>query len=115
MNIRMKVKKGDKVKISTGKDKGKTAKVLQVFPEKRKASVEGLNLSIKHIRPRREGEKGQRVEFPAPIDMSNLLLVCPKCGKTSRVGYKYEDKGKTDSKRKKIRYCKKCKANIDQI
>lgn len=110
----MKIKKGDKVKVLTGKDKGKTGKVLQVFIDRNKVSVEGLNLFIKHIRPRREGEKGQRVEFPSPMNISNLALICPKCGKTGRVGYQYkEEKRGEDVKKKKIRYCKKCKANID--
>lgn len=107
----MKIKKGDKVKILAGKDKGKTGKVLQVFPTRERASVEGLNLLIKHMRPRRQGEKGQRIEFPAPMDISNMALICPKCGKAVRVGYKVtkDDKGKT----KKYRECKKCKQTID--
>ncbi len=110
----MKIKKGDKVKILTGKDRNKTGKVLQVFTDRNKASVEGLNLSVKHIRPRREGEKGQRIEFPSPMNISNLSLVCPKCGKSCRVGYQYKEEKKGDKvKKSKIRYCKKCKANID--
>ncbi len=110
----MKIKKDDKVKILAGKDKGKTGKVLQIFVSKKRASVEGLNLLIKHIRPRREGEKGQRVEFPAPIEMSNLMLVCSKCGKASRVGYDYKEIGIEENKKtKKVRICKKCKKQID--
>ncbi len=105
----MKITKGDKVKILAGKDKGKTGKVLQVFPAKQRASVEGINLLIKHLRPRKEGEQGQRIEFPAPMNISNLMLVCPKCSKLTRVTYKYielEKDGKKSSK--KVRYCKKC-------
>ena len=122
----MKIKKGDKVKIMAGKDKDKTGKVLQVFTSRNRISVEGLNLSIKHMRPRRQGEKGQRIEFPAPINASNLMLVCPKCGKGTRVGYKYIEvaknaavgtAGKTEpaakKKKKKIRYCRKCQQTID--
>jgi len=107
----MNIKKGDKVKILAGKDKGKTGKVLQVFKSRNRASIEGLNLLIKHLRPRREGEQGQRIEFPAPIDISNLILVCPKCGKATKVAYKVikDSKGKT----KKLRECKKCKQVID--
>ena len=118
----MKIKKGDKVKILVGKDKNKTGKVLQVFPSRNRASVEGLNLLIKHMRPRKQGEKGQRIEFPAPMDLSNIMLVCPKCNKPSKVGYKYLEI-KTDSisaslvkdkvKKKKVRVCKKCKQVID--
>jgi len=110
----MKIKKGDQVKILAGKDKGKTGKVLQVFISKERASIEGLNLLIKHIRPRRDGEKGQRVEFPASIDMSNLMLICPKCGKATKVNYEYKEIGEEGKKkRKKVRVCKKCKKQID--
>lgn len=117
----MKIKKGDKVKIIAGKDKGKTGKVLQVFPSRNRASVEGLNLLIKHMRPRRQGEQGQRIEFPAPMDLSNMKLVCPKCGKPAKIGCKYieiikeasaisEQAGK---EKKKARVCAKCKGIID--
>ncbi len=110
----MKIKKGDKVKILTGKDKGKTGKVLQVFPSYNRASVEGLNLMIKHMRPRRQGEKGQRIEFPAPIHISNLMLICPKCNKATRVGYRYiEEKVGKKTKKRKQRVCKKCNNLID--
>ncbi len=106
----MNIKKGDKVKILAGKDKGKSGKVLQVFPKRGRASIEGLNLLIKHMRPRRQGENGQRIEFPAPMDISNLILVCPKCGKASRVSYKIN---KSDKGVKKFRICKKCDQIID--
>lgn len=108
----MTIKKGDKVKILAGKDKGKTGKVLQVFSVRNRASIEGLNLLIKHLRPRRQGEQGQRIEFPAPMNLSNLMLVCPKCGKPSRTGYKITVSEKT-KKKKKFRICKKCKQIID--
>jgi large subunit ribosomal protein L24 len=107
----MNIKKNDKVKIIAGKDKGKTGKVLQVFPHEGRVSVEGLNLAIKHLRPRREGEKGQRIEFPAPIDISNLMLVCEKCDKPTRVGH--ETKESSTGKNVKTRVCKKCKQVID--
>jgi len=113
----MKIKTGDKVKITTGKDKGKTGKVLQVFPARELVSIEGRNLLIKHLRPQREGEKGQRVEFPAPMRASNLMLICPKCGKETKVGYKIlEHSSSTDSAKKKVkkeRMCKKCNQVID--
>lgn len=110
----MNIKKGDKVKILAGKDKGKTGKVLQVFAESNRASIEGLNLLIKHMRPRKQGEKGQRIEFPAPINLSNVMLVCSKCGKPTRVGSQYAEITKNDQKiKKKMRVCKKCKQVID--
>lgn len=106
----MKIKKNDNVKILSGKDKGKTGKVLQVLPAQGRASVEGLNLLIKHLRPRRSGEKGQRIEFPAFMDASNLALVCPKCGRATRVGAKLIKEG---DKAKKYRVCKKCQEIIE--
>jgi len=110
----MKIKTGDQVKIIAGKDNNKTGKVQQVFPNENRASIEGLNLLVKHLRPQRRGEKGQRVEFPAPINMSNLLLICPKCGKPTRVGYESMVIGEgEDKKTKKVRVCKKCKKLID--
>lgn len=106
----MNIKKGDKVQILTGKDKGKTGKVMQVFPDGKRASVEGRNLLIKHMRPRREGEQGQRIEFPAAINLSNLMLVCPKCNKPSKTGHKITKGEKGD---KKYRVCKKCEQVVD--
>ena len=102
----MKIIKNDKVKILTGKDRGKSGKVLKVLPKNNKVVVEGLNLIIKHTRPRRQGEKGQRIQFPRPIDISNAMLICPHCNKSTRVTYLFrEDK-------KKVRSCKKCKQAI---
>jgi len=107
----MNIKKNDKVKILAGKDKGKIGKVLQVIPSERRASVEGLNLLIKHLRPRKNGEKGQRIEFPAFMNIANLALVCPKCGRPTRVGAKVT---KTEGgKSKKFRVCKKCQEIIE--
>ncbi len=85
-----------------GKDKGKSGKVLQVFAKESKVVVEGLNLAIKHQRARRQGEKGQRIQFPTAVAVSKVALVCPKCGKAVRVGYKIEED-------KKFRVCSKCK------
>jgi len=107
----MNIKKNDKVKILSGKDKNKTGKVLQVLPKEAKVSIEGLNLLIKQLRPQKQGEKGQRIEFPAFINESNVALVCPKCGQTTRVGYKIiKSEGKKD---KKFRACKKCQEIIE--
>ncbi len=107
----MNIKKNDKVKILTGKDKGKIGKVLQVLPKENKVSVEGLNLLIKHMRPRRQNEKGQRLEFPAFFSLANVALVCPKCGRQTRVGFKImKGEGK---KAKKLRLCRKCQEIID--
>lgn len=107
----MNIKKNDKVKILSGKDKGKIGKVLQVLPAENKVSVEGLNLLIKHLRPRRQSEKGQRIEFPAFVSATNLAVVCPKCGRPTRVGFKImKGEGK---KIKKFRVCRKCQEIIE--
>ncbi len=114
----MKIKKGDKVKLISGKDKGKTGKVLQVFPLRERVSVEGRNLLIKHMRPRKQGEKGQRIEFPAPMALSNVILICPQCGKPTRIGYKTVQSNAAPgsatpkAKSKKYRICQKCKQVI---
>lgn len=101
----MKIKKGDTVLIISGKDKGKKAKVLEAFPRQDKVIVEGANIVKKHRRPRQEKEKGQIIEVSKPIDVSNVKLVCPKCGQPTRLGYRLTEKGK-------YRICKKCNQEI---
>jgi large subunit ribosomal protein L24 len=102
----MKIKKGDKVKILAGKDRGKTGKVLSVFVDRQKISVEGINLLFKNMRPKKQNEKGQRIQFPAPLTISNVALICPKCGKITKIGYQIQ------ADNKKTRICKKCKEII---
>lgn len=101
----MKVKKGDSVLIVSGKDRGRKGKVLKSLPGEEKILVEGINLKKKHIRPKKTGEKGQIVEIPVPIHISNLKIICPKCGKTTRTAYRREEK-------KRTRICKKCGQNF---
>jgi large subunit ribosomal protein L24 len=113
----MKIKKDDQVLIVKGKDKGKKGKVLRSFPEKGKVLVEGVNIKKVHKRPKKTGEKGQIVEVSSPIFVSNLKLICPKCGKPTRIGYNIvkpdTEKQKTETKQKtKMRICKKCGAEI---
>lgn len=103
----MKIKKGDKVQIIAGKERGKTGTVMKVLPEAGRIVVEGINMLTKHQKPRREGEKGTKIKFAAPLNVSNAILVCPKCGKMTRIGYSQEDGGK-----KKMRACKKCKGSL---
>ena len=97
----MKIKKNDAVKIIAGKDKGKRGKVIQIFAKHNKVVVEGLNLRYKHLRPKKQGEKGQRIEYAAPLDASNVMLVDPKTDKVSRVGFKSLESGE------KVRISKK--------
>lgn len=83
----MKIKKGDTVKITAGKDRGKSGKVLQVFPALLRVSVEGCNIMVKHLKSGKRGTAGQRIEFPSPLHISNVMLISPASGKTTRVGY----------------------------
>lgn len=100
----MKIKKGDKVKILIGKDSGKTGAITKVLKNQERIVVDGINMLTKHQRPKKEGDKGMKVKFSAPINKSNVILICPKCGKTTRVGYVTGDK--------KLRQCKKCKGTF---
>jgi len=102
----MKLKKGDKILVISGKDKGKTNKIARVFPRMGKIIVEDVNVRKKHTRPKKEGQKGQVVKIAMPVDVSNVKLICGKCEKVTRVGYKILDK------KKKIRICKKCQGEI---
>lgn len=102
----MKMKAGDKVMVISGKDRGKSGKAVQVFHHENKASVEGVNLMMKHLKKRSQGQSGQKVQFPGLIDISKLMVICPKCSKPVRLGKKRgEDK-------KLHRFCKKCKEFI---
>lgn len=102
----LKIKKGDKVVITTGKDKGKTGKVLKVLPDKSRIVVEGTNLVKKHIRRRSESEPGGIKEIPASLNISNAALFCPNCNRGSRFGVKIsKDKSK-------VRICKRCQKPI---
>lgn len=113
----MKIKRNDTVKILVGKDKGKTGKVLKVLHSSKdktmnRVVVEGLNLRYKHVRPKRGGEKGQRVMFPFAVSLSNVALVCPKCNKPTRVGCKVIGKTLETTREKSQRICKKCNSVI---
>lgn len=101
----MKIKQGDQVLIISGKDKGKRGKALRVLPAQEKIIVENANLVKKHRRPRRQGEKGQVIEISKPLHISNVKLICPKCGQAARVSYKITEA-------EKFRTCKKCRQEI---
>ena len=101
------LKSGDTVMVITGKDKGKKGKVLSVDPKTGKVIVEKVNVSIKHTKPRRQGETGGRIEKESPIYGSKVMRVCPKCGKATRIGRKVLEDGQIS------RYCKNCQEIID--
>ncbi len=102
----MKVKKNDNVLILTGKDAGKTGKVLVADPKKGKIKVDGVNVQKKHKKPRSAQDAGGIVSQVGAIDVSNAMVVCPACNKATRVSYKVEGD-------KKVRICKKCGAVLD--
>ena len=99
------VKNGDKVMIISGRDKGKSGKVVSVSAKENKVIVEGANMVTKHVKPRQAGQMGGRVEAEGAIYASKVMLVCPKCDKPTRVAHKIEDG-------KKIRVCKHCGAEL---
>ena len=101
----LKIKKNDTVVILSGKDKGKKGKVLGTVPSERKVVVEGCNMVTCHIRPRKQGEEGGIIKMETPIYASKVMVVCPKCGKPTRVGHTVVDG-------KKTRACKKCGASF---
>ena len=100
----IRIKKGDNVQMLIGKDKGKTGSVIEVRKDGR-IVVAKLNLVKKHVRPKKQGEKGQIIDIPRAVNPSNVMLVCGSCKKASKVGSKEENN-------QKVRFCKKCKAVI---
>ena len=101
----MKIKKGDNVKVLSGNDKGKTGEVLEVIPKTEKIIVKGINVRKKHVKPRKQGEEGGIIPVECAIHASKVNVVCPKCGKATKIGYEIE-------KDQKVRVCSKCNAKI---
>ncbi len=102
---KIRIKKGDTVKIIAGKDKGKSGKVVRALPKQRRVAIEGINVYKKHVRPRTANEKGQVVEVARPLHISNVQLICPSCKQATRIRHKTDGKTKT-------RTCKKCNATV---
>ena len=101
----MNIKKDDKVVVLSGKDKGKQGEVLVADPKAGKVIVKGVNVATKHQKPQKQGQEGGIIKVETPIYASKVMLVCPKCGKATRVAHKITDG-------KKSRVCKKCGAEI---
>ena len=111
MSSKVHVRKDDMVEVIAGDDaeKGRAHKVLRVLPDKGKVVVEGINRVYRHMRPTRRNQQGGRLSKEMPIDASNVLLYCPTCRRGVRIGRRFEDSGA------KVRYCKKCGANLGVI
>ena len=103
---KMSIRRGDTVKVLTGKDKGKQGKVLRSIPEKSRVVVEKVNMVKKAMRPTQQNPQGGIMTIEAPIHVSNVMLVCPECGQATRIAKRFTDEGK------KVRVCKKCGKDI---
>jgi large subunit ribosomal protein L24 len=101
----MKIKKGDKVKVIAGKDKGREGVVERVYSKSMKLVVPAVNIYKKHVKKNEKMPKGGVVEVPRPVAVAKVMLICSKCGKVTRIGYKIEGK-------KKLRICQKCESTI---
>ena len=106
----MQVKKNDAVMVIAGKEKGKSGTVTAVDAANGKVVIDGLNLVSKAVKPRSANQKGGIVKKPAGIDASNVMIICPVCGKATRINYKVEN---VDGKDVKVRICKKCGASVE--
>lgn len=103
---KLNIKRGDTVKVITGVDKGKDGKVMSVNPETGRIVVQNVNMVTRHTKPRRQGQEGGRLSKEGTINVSNVMIVCPRCNKPTRIGH-MEEAGK------KFRACKKCGKKID--
>jgi large subunit ribosomal protein L24 len=103
------IRKNDNVVVTTGKDRGKRGRVVRLVPEKNRLVVEGVNIMKRHTRPNpQKNVKGGVVEREAPLHASNVQVVCPECGKPTRIGKKILDDGR------KVRICRKCDGVLDK-
>lgn len=105
--VKMKIKKGDNVEVTLGKDKGRQGKVKAVFIRERKVLVEKINVAKKHVKAQSQDKPGGILEIERPIFVSKVALVCPKCKKKTRVAFQLSPKGK------KLRVCRRCSSMLD--
>ena len=103
----MKLKKGDNVAVIAGRDKGKSGVIEYSFPNVEKVIVKGIHVMKKHLKPSQKNPKGGIIDINKKLDSSNLMLICPNCGKNTRIGFLISDKSK-------IRICKKCNKSVEK-
>ncbi|ABI69613.1 50S ribosomal protein L24 [Syntrophomonas wolfei] len=103
----MRIKKGDSVLVTTGKDAGKKGKVLRVIPDKNRVVIEGVNRVKKHQKPSRSLPQGGILKIETPLNASNVMLVCSRCNKPTRIAHKIMENGE------KVRICKQCGEALD--
>lgn len=104
---KMHVKRGDEVQVIAGKDKGRKGKIIEAFPAKGKVIVEGVAVAKKHQKARMQGQESGIIHMETPIDASNVMRICSKCGKPARTGIQILEDGS------KVKYCKKCKETFN--
>ncbi|MDR1593680.1 MAG: 50S ribosomal protein L24 [Prevotellaceae bacterium] len=109
MSVKLRIKKGDIVTVIAGDDNGKKGKVLEVLPRENKAIVEGVNIVVKHTKPNAKNPQGAILKKEAPVNISNLQLICPETGKPTRVGRMESEKPGKDGKTRLVRYSKQAK------
>lgn len=109
----MHIKTGDEVLVISGKNKGQRGKIIRSLPKENRVVVENVNIVKKHMKARGPQQRGGIIEVAAPLDASNVMLICPNCGKASRTGHRFLE-GDEKLSRRKVRYCKVCDAVIDR-
>lgn len=109
----MHIKSGDEVLVISGKEKGNRGKIKVSMPKDNRVIVEGLNMIKKHMKARGPGKPGGIIEMEGPIHASNVMLVCPTCGRASRTGHRFLEETDHKGRPRKVRFCKACDAAID--
>ena len=102
----MKIKKGDRVRVLSGKDRGKEGVVMRAMPAEGKVIVDGVNIAKKHQKPTSATQQGGIIDKEMPIPVANVAIVCSSCGKPTRIGYRFEADGT------KVRICRKCEGDL---
>jgi large subunit ribosomal protein L24 len=102
----MKIRKGDRVQVLTGKDRGKTGTVTRSIPARGRVIVDGVNIAKKHQKPTSATQQGGIIDKEMPIPVANVAILCPSCGKPTRIGYRFEADGT------KVRICRKCEGDL---
>jgi large subunit ribosomal protein L24 len=102
----MKIRKGDRVRVLTGKDRGKEGDVIRAMPASDRVIVDGVNIAKRHTRATRQTQQAGIIDKDMPLPVSNVALVCPSCNAATRVGYRFDDQGR------KQRICRKCKGDL---
>ena len=102
----MKIRRGDRVRVLTGKDRGKEGEVMRAIPAEGRVIVDGVNIAKRHMRATRQTQQGGIIDKDMPMPVSNVAIVCGGCGKATRVGYRFDDQGH------KVRICRKCQSDL---